>query len=153
MATKTKTKATTARKSRTSYRSDPAIQEFLDQMAKALTSGDGKAAAGLWSLPALVLGDQFVQSVDSTEQLEKLFGGAKEQYNAKGVTSTRGEIQRLEWLTDRIALVSVRWPWLDQDGTEHGDESSTYVLRKDDGGQLRMHAALMQGTSGEAAQM
>lgn len=149
MATRTKRTA----KSRTGYQADPAVQGFLDEMAKALIGGDGKLAASLWSLPALIVSDQFVEAVNSVEQLEKMFGGAKEQYNAKGITNTRGEIQRLEWLTDRIALVSVRWPWLDRNGTEHGDESSTYVLRKDDGGRLRMHAALMQGTSGAASQM
>ena len=124
----------------------PVVQEFLDEMAAALTSGDGKAAADLWSLPALIVTDAGVEPVDTVRQLEEMFGGAKEQYNARGITDTRGEIEDVEWLTEMIVRVDVRWPWLDKNGEEQGSESSSYVLRRGDDGRLRMHVAVMRGT-------
>jgi hypothetical protein len=123
----------------------PVVQEFLDEMAAALTSGDGKAAAELWSLPALIVTDHGVESVTTVKQLEQMFGGAKEQYNARGITDTRGEIEDVEWLTEMIVRVDVRWPWLDKNGAEQGSESSSYVLRRGDDGRLRMHVAVMRG--------
>ena len=134
------------------YRPGPAVQEFLDEMARALTSGDGEAAARLWSLPAVLVGDDLVEPVTSKEQLAKMFGGAKAQYNAIGITDTRGEIERLEWLTDRIAVVHVRWPHLDAEGEEHGEESSSYLLRRDDDGRLKLHVAILRGMKQDGAQ-
>jgi hypothetical protein len=124
----------------------PVVQEFLDEMAAALTSGDGKAAAALWSLPAILISDAGVESVDTVEQLEELFGGAREHYNELGITSTRGEIEDVDWLTEMIVRVDVRWPWLDKNGDRQGSECSSYVLRRGDDGRLRMHVAVMRGT-------
>ena len=36
---------------------DSDVQEFLHRFAWALTSGDGRAAATLWALPSLMIGD------------------------------------------------------------------------------------------------
>jgi len=121
------------------------IQDFLDRFARALTSGDGAAIATMWNVPALVVSDQEVLPVSSTEQVAKFFGGAKQEYNARGVTGTRGEIVNLEWVTDRIAIAEVRWPWLDESGNEVGEEASTYTLRRDDGGNLKICATVMHG--------
>ena len=75
------------------------VQQLLDKLGRAVTSGDGKAAAALWEMPALVIGDQQVTAVASAQEVEQFFGGAKEQYNAKGITDTRPEIARLDWPT------------------------------------------------------
>lgn len=123
------------------------VQDLLDRLARAMTSGDTRAAAALWEPPAFVIGDEQVMAVSSREEIEGFFDGAKEQYNAQGITDTRGEIQRLEWATDRIAVVDVRWPYLDERGEERGSESSTYTLRRDDGGALRLRVALMRGVA------
>ena len=53
--------------------------------------------------------------------------------------------ERLEWVTDRMALVDVRWPWLDADGAENGEESSTYALRRGDDGRLKIRMVVMHG--------
>ena len=121
------------------YRGDQVeVQGLLDQMARALTSGDGRAAARLWETPALVLSDQGVHAVASTAEVEQFFGGAKDQYNQMGIVDTRPEIQHLSWPTQHIAIVEVRWPWLDASGNESGSETSTYTFRRDDGGQLKL---------------
>ena len=121
------------------------IQRFFDRFARAVTSGDGRSVARMWAVPALVVGDTMVQAVGSLDQVEEFFGGAKEQYNAQGITDTRAELQRVEWLTRRLAVVDVRWPYLDAQGVERGEETSTYVLRRDDSGELKLQAALMRG--------
>jgi hypothetical protein len=123
----------------------PVVQEFLDEFAAALTTGDGKAAADHWSLPALIVSDAGSESITSVEQLEEMFGGAKAQYNARGITSTRGEIEDVDWLTESIVRVDVRWPWLDSRGREVGSESSSYLLRRAEDGRLRLHVAVMRG--------
>jgi hypothetical protein len=126
---------------------DTSIQDFLDQLGRALTSGDGAAAAALWAAPALVIGDDMERSIASTDELVAWFGGAQAQYNARGIVGTRAELVRLTWPTERIAIVEVRWPYFDAHGDEIGDETSTYTLRRDDSGVLRLRVAVMHGES------
>lgn len=123
------------------------VQMLLDRMGRAVTSGDGRAVAEMWDIPALVLDKDQVMILNSSEEIERFFGGAKEQYNAKGITDTRAEIVRLDWPTERIAIVTVRWPYLDAKGATHGSETSTYTLRRDDARKLRLRVAVMHGAS------
>jgi hypothetical protein len=128
-------------------RRDTSIQDFLDRLGRAVTSGDGAAAANLWSTPALVMGDEMVRAIASADEVAAFFGGAKAEYNQRGIVDTRAEIVRLTWPTDRIAIVEVRWPYLDAKGNEVGDEVSTYTLRRDDRGKLQLVVAVMHGES------
>jgi hypothetical protein len=123
------------------------VQALLDRFARAVTSGDGRTIATMWDVPALVLGDQESRAVSAAAEVEQFFGGAKEQYNARGITDTRGEIVRLDWPTERIAIVEVRWPYLDARGNEVGEETSTYTLRRDDSGELKVRVAVMHGAA------
>src|SRR5437762_6752672 len=88
-------------------RRDTSVQDFLDQLGRAITSGDGAAAAALWTAPALVLGDDMERAITTTEELVAWFGGAKARYNARGIVETRAELVRLTWPTDRIVIVEV----------------------------------------------
>jgi hypothetical protein len=149
-ATTTKTKAkptngTGARKNGDGLESG--VQDFLDRFARALTAGDGKTIATMWATPAYVMADEMSRAVGTTEEVEQFFAGAKDQYNERGITDTRAEILHLEWLTRRIAVVDVRWPYLDEDGKELGEETSTYTLWKDDDGELKMRVVVMRGAS------
>src|SRR5688572_30263977 len=108
------------------------IQAVLNQVAHAVTSGDGRTAGVFWQAPAFVLGDEHELAVADPGEFERFFSGARESYNQRGITSTRAEIQRLDWITGRIALATVRWPHLDAKDEEVGSETSTYVLRRDD---------------------
>jgi hypothetical protein len=123
------------------------VQRFLDRMGRAVTTGDGRAAAAMWEVPAFVIGDDHVMPVSAEKEIEAFFGGAKDQYDAKGITDTRAEIVKLDWVTTRIAIVQVRWPYLDEKGDVHGEETSTYTLRRDDAGNLKLRIALMHGAS------
>jgi ketosteroid isomerase-like protein len=130
-------------------RNESEVQEILDRLAEAVTEGNGKAVAKMWAVPALVLGDTMARPVSTLLEVEQFFGGAKEQYNARGISDTRAEIVELHWPTPRIAIAEVRWPWLDEEGSERGDEVSTYVLRRNDSGKLKIQAVVMHGTSGD----
>ena len=123
------------------------IQTLLDRMARSITSGDGATVAKMWETPALILGDEMAMAVSSVDDLEKFFSGAKEQYNEKGITDTRAEIVKLDWPNERIAIVQVRWPYLDAQGSTRGSETSTYTLRRDDSGKLRLSVAVMHGAA------
>lgn len=137
----------TATSHRRSQNDDIAVEELLDQFARALTTGDARKAAELWETPAFVVGDAEVRAIDAPEVLKEFFGGAKEHYEALGVVDTRPEISVLDWITERIAIVEVRWPWLDERHREVGDETSTYILRRDDSGKLRLRVAVMHGAT------
>lgn len=123
------------------------VQGFLDRFARALTAGDGRAIAKMWDTPALVVGDRQLTAVSSPAEVERFFGGAREQYNDRGITDTRAEIAVLDSLTERIFNVTVRWPYLDARGNEKGEETSTYTLRRNDKGDLRLCVAIMHGAS------
>ncbi|HEV8691962.1 MAG TPA: hypothetical protein VGQ91_16785 [Ideonella sp.] len=123
------------------------VQQFLDRFAKALTAGDVAAVVSLWQVPAYVLSDTDIHPVGSRAEIEQFFAGAKDRYNAQGVVSTRAEISQLRWPTERIAIAEVRWPYLDAQGREVGEENSTYTLRRNDEDELRLCVTLMHGTA------
>ena len=121
------------------------IQEFLEELGRLLVEGNSKAIAAMWGVPALVVHDDGVRAIQSTEEVEKFFEGAKDQYNARGITSTYPEVQATNWISDRVVIVEVRWPWVDANGKSRGYETSTYTLRRDDGQALKLHVAVMHG--------
>lgn len=123
------------------------LEGILERLARAITSGDGRGAAELWETPAFVIGDEQVFTVNAPEELVDFFSGAKEQYNARGITGTYPEILSARWITDRMVITEVRWPYLDSHGTKQGKEASTYLLRRDDSGHLRLRVAAMHGAS------
>jgi hypothetical protein len=43
--------------------------------------------------------------------------------------------------------VEVRWPYLDEQGKEVGEETSTYALRRDETGILKLQTAIMHGAA------
>ena len=127
------------------FRDDTGVQDYLEQLGHALTTGDVKTVASLWETPALVLSDNDALAVMGTEQVENFFAGAKNDYNSRGITDTRPIIVRQQWASHRIAIVEVRWPWLDAQGNEIGAETSTYTLRRDENGMLKMRCVVMHG--------
>jgi hypothetical protein len=124
------------------------VQDFLNQLAAALTAGEGDKVAAMWEVPALVIGAESVMAVNSLDEAAKFFGGAKAEYNAKGITNTRPEIMDEEWIGDRIVVVKVRWPYLDADENEVGAEASDYTLVRNAAGELKVRNVVMRGVEG-----
>ena len=126
---------------------DAEVERLLEDLGHAVTAGDGKAAAQLWAMPSMVLGDQDVRAISSRDELARLFGNAREEYHAQGITDTRPDVRNLTWLTRELALVEVRWPWLNEKREQRGEETSTYVLRRDESGVLKIQVALLHGST------
>lgn len=80
--------------------------------------------------------------VETDRKVEEFFFGAKKQYNDRGIVGTRAEIQGIENLNGKIVLVTARFPWLDASGKEKGGETSTYTLRRDNDGKLRIRSSI-----------
>ncbi|WP_431098982.1 hypothetical protein [Polaromonas aquatica] len=122
------------------------LQSMLENFARAFTRGDGKTAATCWEVPALIVADQGTKVVATLAEVEDFYGGAAKQYNDMGITDTRPEVQSVTWMTDRLASVHVRWPYLDAKGQARPDsEASTYVVRFGDDGQPRINVVVMMG--------
>jgi hypothetical protein len=127
---------------------EDAVRAMLQRFARAFTSGDGAAAAACWEIPALVVADEGTRAVGSLDEVASFFGGAAKQYHVQGVTGTRVDIQRVEWHTQRLASVTVRWPYLDAQGAEVGRaESSVYLVRLS-AGEAKIGVAVMRGEEG-----
>lgn len=124
---------------------DLGVQAYLDRFAEALTAGDGMAIAAMWQTPAYVLSAEMARVVNTQEEVAEFFGGAREQYNAMGVTDTKAEIVRLDEVSDHLVMVRVHWPWLDADGNEVGGETSTYTLSREQDDDWKLRVAVMHG--------
>jgi hypothetical protein len=131
------------------------VQEYLDQFARAITSGDVSSIAELWETPAFVIDDRAAIPVSDIAEVERFFAGAKDQYNARGITTTKAEILDLDWVSDNLVVVRVRWPYENDAGATLGAESSSYTLKRNADGEFRMRVVLMRGveeTSGSKKQ-
>jgi ketosteroid isomerase-like protein len=126
------------------------VQEFLDRYTRALTASDVDTLVEIWETPAFVLSDEGAHPVGGDDEVRRFFAGAAEQYNSRGIVDTRADIEEVKWQTPRIAVVQVRFPWLDERGRERGDERSTYVLVRDGEDRLRLRVAIMRGASSPA---
>jgi len=124
------------------------LKRLLTMLSNALTTGDGKAAARVWEVPAFVLGDSMSIAVATFDQLAEFFAGARAQYNARGITDTRPEIISEDWISDDIVHVHVRWPYLDESKHEIGAEASDYTISRDAHGKLKIRVAVMRGVEG-----
>lgn len=122
------------------------VRALLDKFARAITAGDGAAAASLWQVPAFVLGAETAMALSSLAEIQRFYGGSKQQYNERGIVGTRAEIVDEDHIDDKLVVVKVRWPYLDAAGNEVGAERSDYTLaRDDDSGELRVRCVLMRG--------
>jgi ketosteroid isomerase-like protein len=125
---------------------DAQVIEFFERLGAALSQGDARAIASAWAAPALVVDDAGVVPVHSVDEVEKFFAGARAQYEDRGIAATRAEIVRVTWVGKRTALAEVRWPLLDKKNAEVGEERSTYTLRANDAGELKIRVALSHAT-------
>ena len=71
---------------------------------------DTKTMAKLWGVPAFVIGQNMAKVVQSEEEVEEFYGGAKDMYNERGIIDTRAEIEDLDWIDQDLVVATVRWP-------------------------------------------
>ena len=139
---------TTARIKRASRAQHDEVEKLLTRLSAAMTAGDGEGAARCWETPAFVIGSEMVKSVATHEEVAQFFAGAREMYNARGITDTKPDILDEDWIDDQLVVVKVRWPYLDESGGEIGAEASDYTLARSKDGQLRIRIATMRGVEG-----
>jgi hypothetical protein len=137
--------ASSAQRGGLEHRDRADVQEYLDRFAMAITSGDVASIAALWETPAFVIDDRAAIPVSSIEEVEKFFSGAKDQYNSQGITTTKAEILELDWVSDTLVVVRVRWPYQNDAGETLGAESSSYTLKRGNDGDFKMRVVLMRG--------
>jgi hypothetical protein len=138
--------AKTPRKAPRKARSkDQEVQDYMDRYARSLTAGDGETIASMWEVPALVVGEEQALVIDELQQVKDFFGGAKHMYNERGIFGTRAELLEVDRISDNLVNCLVRWPHLDANDEEVGEESSNYTLRRGSDGQLKMRVVVMRG--------
>lgn len=126
-------------------REQASVQLYLDRFAEAMTSGDTKTMAKLWGVPAFVIGTHEARVVQSEDEVEQLFAGAKDMYNERGIFATRAEILDLDWVGEDLVIATVRWPYLDLNDRVHGEESSSYTLLRGEDGSFKVRVVTMRG--------
>lgn len=132
---------------RGSVREQASVQAYLDKYSEAMTSGDTRTLAKLWGVPAFVIGAMEARVVQSEDEVEQFFAGAKEMYNERGIVGTRAEITDLDWISDDLVIVTVRWPYLDQNDRVLGEEASSYTLLRGEDGGFKLRVVTMRGES------
>lgn len=119
------------------------IEQFLARYAEALGRGDTAALAQMWEIPALVLADGGSVAVSSRDQVEEFFSTAPDQYHAMGLHGVAAEAVAIEQLSDQLCSADVRWVGLDEQGRPTSyRELSSYVLRRDPTGTVRVQVAM-----------
>ena len=125
------------------------VQQFFRDFSQALTEGDIASIKKCWALPSYVVGNAMQMVVKSEVEVERFFTGLKEQYSRRGIMEAIPDIESIQWLTEKIALVGVRWPYFDRFGKEIGEESSCYTLKIMPDGSLKIACTVMQGSGDE----
>jgi hypothetical protein len=123
----------------------PLLAEFL----RHLSVGDARAAAELWDVPALILGDEHVHGPLSRERLAEVLAdtpgpGALERRPQRDPgTPVELLVERVEWTSQRVATILVRWPRLPRGGVLHGVEAATFLVRSDELSQPKIRGLLL----------
>jgi hypothetical protein len=120
------------------------IRNFLGRYERAIAAGDAQVLARLCGAPSLIIGDNFSIAITSPLQANDFFTGVLLNHTTHGTSLVRPQIQSLEWATENMALVSVLWAMVDKKGHEFGWESSFYILKCDESGEVKIQTALLK---------
>lgn len=122
--------------------STAAIQQMLERLGVAISTGNMAEVSASYAFPALFLSDEAAMILADAAQIEGLLVGATEWYRAHDLVSTRPELEHLEEMSEKLVAVDVRWPAFDASGTEKWSERSHYLLQAGPDGQPRIRVAL-----------
>lgn len=131
--------------SQISQNPDSVVHRFFADFGAALTTGDIEKIKNCWGSPAFILGNSIQLVIKTEEDIARFFSGTRVQYTRRGIFEAIPEIESIQWLTPKIALVGVRWPYLGRDGEDLGEESSCYTLKMDTKNVLHIYSVVMQG--------
>lgn len=121
----------------------------LNEFFRHLSRGDAHAAAALWDVPALILGDEHAHGPMSRDRLAEVLADMPGPAPLEARPSVEGDapielsIDRVEWTSQRVALVEARWRPLPRGGLLHGIEVATFLLRSDELGHPKIRGLLL----------
>lgn len=106
------------------------VTRFFEGYGEAVAAGDLPRIAGSYLTPALVLGPGATIPVATGEEVEAAFRGAADAHRARGLVTARATVERLEPITDDLAMADIRWEYLDAEGRVAEGNDYRYVLRR-----------------------
>lgn len=127
---------------------DRLVRMFFARYESALGSCDAQELAQMWSTPAFVMDDGGANVIGSVKEVERFFDGTRRERDQLGIADTRADVVRIEWATENIAVVDVRFPYRTNEGNEVGEELSRFVLLREPSGSLKLRMALLRGAYG-----
>ena len=111
---------------------DSEIGEFFARYAEAVGRNDLPAIAACYATPSLVVSESVTINVPDRKAVEAAFAGAGDAYSARGLVGARANVEQVEPLTERLALVAVTWEYKDVQGGVQPGESYRYLVRLGD---------------------
>jgi hypothetical protein len=125
-----------------------------------LDVGEAERAAALWDVPALILGDTQVHGPLSLERVaswlrdvsdrgpeDAASGLAPAPATAALPSVTEPLIERVQWLSARVASVETSWPSRPSGGLLAGVDGTTFLIRVDQFGQAKIRGLLLHSRS------
>lgn len=127
-----------------------ALGSLLCEFIRHLAAGDARAAAALWDVPALILGDEHVHGPLSRDRLAEVLvdvpGPAP--LDAPGLSSAppgvEVRVERAEQISERVTALDARWARLPRGGLLHGVEAATFLVRIDELSQPKIRGLLLR---------
>ncbi len=107
------------------------VERFLVAYASDLASGDGNRIIERYDSPALFLSDGGGYAATRGEEFAAWFTTASTNYRERGFGDPRATLERLEDLTERLAIAFVTWHYRDVGGNLMFDADYAYALRHD----------------------
>ncbi|WP_327147974.1 nuclear transport factor 2 family protein [Nocardia sp. NBC_01329] len=117
------------------------LEAFLDEYQSALSAYDAERTAALWGTPGTIVGDDFVGSLHSREEMARGLAQAHPIYQMLGLTRVDHTVIDYAELTGSLVRARVRWHFYDSDDGLLTDSDYEYLLRRDDDG-LRTYVAV-----------
>lgn len=128
---------------------DEALVRLLAEFLRHLSVGDARAAAALWDVPALILGDEHVHGPLSRDRLAEVLADTPGPEPLQRRAQQAGEaplelvVERVEWTSQRVAAIDARWPRLARGGLLHGIEAATFLVRSDELSQPKVRGLVL----------
>ena len=129
-------------------RDDPALATLLMEFHRHLSEGDVNAAAALWDVPALILGDDHVHGPLSRDRLAEMLADAPGADRLEGFTAEDAPellIEGVTWSSSRVALIEARWPRLPRGSLLDDADAGIFLVRIDEHGHPKIRGLVLRG--------
>jgi hypothetical protein len=105
------------------------LTDFFDRYGAALTTGDVPGIASCYALPSSVVADAYSFTFTSPAAVALSFIGAAPDYRERELVAAHAQIEDVRALSGSLAMVAVRWEFLDSAGAAVPGERYQYLLR------------------------